>query len=138
MIAALDPLGKLDLLRGGQERDLADVLQEELERIGRDLGLFRLGRGGQLVLVDVGVDDGDLGFVERRVELVELARVELELVQRERDFVRVESAALEACLEEALGFVSREYVRDRGSFRCSLRFACGGQRIPLPRQRVTR
>jgi hypothetical protein len=30
MVAALDPLGELDLLRRGQERDATDVLQEEL------------------------------------------------------------------------------------------------------------
>src|SRR5690242_18521816 len=37
MVAALDPLRELDLLGGGQQLDLADVLQEELERVGRDL-----------------------------------------------------------------------------------------------------
>src|SRR6266540_4383180 len=37
MVPALDPLRELDLLGGGQERDLADVLQEELQRVGRNL-----------------------------------------------------------------------------------------------------
>ena len=37
VVAALDPLRELDLLRGGQQVDLADVLQEELQRVGRDL-----------------------------------------------------------------------------------------------------
>ena len=37
MVAALDPLRELDLLRGGQQIDLADVLQEELQRVGREL-----------------------------------------------------------------------------------------------------
>ncbi len=45
MVAALDPLGELDLLRGGQQVDPADVLEEELERVGRDLlRLVLLGR----------------------------------------------------------------------------------------------
>ena len=43
VVAALDPLRELDLLRGGEQVDLADVLQEELERVGRDLAL-ELGR----------------------------------------------------------------------------------------------
>jgi hypothetical protein len=37
VVAALDPLRQLDLLRGGEELDPADVLEEKLERIGRDL-----------------------------------------------------------------------------------------------------
>ena len=42
VVAALDPLRELDLLGGGEQVDLADVLQEELQRVGRDLE--RLGR----------------------------------------------------------------------------------------------
>ena len=37
VVAALDPLRELDLLRGGEQVDLADVLEEELQRVGRDL-----------------------------------------------------------------------------------------------------
>ena len=37
VVAALDPLRELDLLGGGQQLDLADVLEEELQRVGRDL-----------------------------------------------------------------------------------------------------
>ena len=39
MVAALDALRELDLLRRGQQIDLADVLQEELERVGGELGV---------------------------------------------------------------------------------------------------
>jgi hypothetical protein len=54
VVAALDPLRELDLLRRGEQRHLADVLEEELERVGRDLpGLGRLG----LALDLVGVND---------------------------------------------------------------------------------
>ena len=42
MVAALDALRELDLLRGGEQIDLADVLQEELQRIGRELEVARL------------------------------------------------------------------------------------------------
>ena len=37
VVAALDPLRELDLLRGREQVDLADVLEEELQRVGRDL-----------------------------------------------------------------------------------------------------
>ena len=37
VVASLDALGELDLLRGRQERHLADVLQKQLQRVGRDL-----------------------------------------------------------------------------------------------------
>ena len=37
MVAALDALRELDLLGGGQQVDLADVLQEELQRVGGEL-----------------------------------------------------------------------------------------------------
>ena len=37
VVAALDPLRELDLLRRGQQVDLADVLQEQLQRVGRDV-----------------------------------------------------------------------------------------------------
>ena len=90
VLAALDPLRELDLLRRGEERDLADVLQEELQRIGRDLGLGSTSGSGSSALVRV--DDGDLGLFERRVEVVELRRLQLELVERERELVGVELA----------------------------------------------
>ena len=37
MVAALDPLCELDLLRCGQQVDLADVAQERLQAIGHPL-----------------------------------------------------------------------------------------------------
>jgi len=85
VIAPLDALRKLDLLRGGQERDAPDVLQEELKRVCGDLGV---GLGLALDL-HLGGDDRDLRLVERSVELVKLARLEIELVEREGDLVRI-------------------------------------------------
>ena len=73
VVAALDPLRELDLLGGGQQLDAADVLEEELERVGRDLA--RLGaRGRARPRGAAAVDDVDLELLERRVELVHLAR----------------------------------------------------------------
>src|SRR4029079_2473775 len=37
VVAALDALRELDLLGGREQVDLADVLEEELQRVGRDL-----------------------------------------------------------------------------------------------------
>jgi hypothetical protein len=131
VVATLDALRELDLLRCGQERNAPDVLEEELERIGRDLGV-RLGLALDLLL---GVDDRDLGLVEGGVELVELARLEIELVECKSDLVGVELAVLGADLEKALRFVGREDVLDRCSNRRTLRFPC--QNAPIPRRRVT-
>ena len=80
MVAALDPLRELDLLRGREQRHLADVLEEELERVGRDLGRLLVELG--VVHLGVGpVDDLDLQLVERGIELVGLPRLEVELVE---------------------------------------------------------
>ena len=72
-VAALDPLRQLDLLRGGQQLHLADVLQEELQRVGRDL-TDRCDR--LVVLLDVASDDVDVHLLERAVEVVDRARVD--------------------------------------------------------------
>ena len=130
-VAALDPLRELDLLRGGEERHLADVLQEELERVGRDLGR-RFGLG--LAVVDrVSVDDRDLRLFQCCVEVVQLSRVEVELVESERELVGVELAGAIAALEQSLALVAREGLLDRRSSGSALRFF-SGQTAPLPRR----
>jgi hypothetical protein len=101
VVAALDPLRELDLLRSGQERHLADVLEEELERVGRDLGCVRLRRGG-LVLLRLGLDDLDVELVELLVELVDLNRVQLQFVERERDLLLCQEAGLLSLADERL------------------------------------
>jgi hypothetical protein len=97
VLAALDALRELDLLCRRQQRDLADVLEEELERVGRDL---RLGlRVGLRVVRPVRVDDRDLRLLERRVEVVELRGLEVELVERKRELVGVDAAGAVADLQ---------------------------------------
>jgi len=130
VLAALDPLRELDLLRRGEQRNLADVLEEELQRVRRDLGL-RLDL--DLGLVGRRVDDRDLRLVERRVDVVELCGLELQLVQRERELVGVELARAIPDLEEPLALVAREGLLDRRASGSALRFFCG-QTAPLPRQ----
>jgi hypothetical protein len=131
VLAALDALRELDLLRRREERHLADVLEEELQRVGRDLGR-RLGFG--LAVVDrVSVDDRDLRLFECCVEVVQLSRVEVELVESERELVGVELAGAIAALEQSLALVAREDLLDRRSSGSALRFF-SGQTAPLPRR----
>ena len=75
-----------------REGNLADVLQEELERVGGDLpGLGLEIELGRVLRV---VDDFDVQLLERRVELAELHRLEL-VAQGQRDFlVRQEARQL--------------------------------------------
>src|SRR5581483_411235 len=108
VVAAFDPLRQLDLLRRGEQVDAADVLEEELERIGRDLLRLDL-LGGGLVLFLRGPDDLDLEIVEGLVEVVDLAGVEVELVEGERDLVGGERSCLLAGLQERAGLVGLEY-----------------------------
>ena len=133
MVATLDALGELHLLCGRQERDAPDVLEEELERVRRDLGV---GLGLALDLL-LDMDDRDLSLVERGVELVELAGLEIELVEREGDLVCIEPAGLEPRFEQTLSFVGREDVLDRCSNRRALGFPCD-QSVPLARRRSHR
>ena len=97
MVAALDPLGEGDLLCGGQQLDLADVLEEELEGVGRDLA-------GLLDLLDrfalARDEDLDLRLFERVVDLFDVAGVEVELLEREGDFVHGQRSGFSAGLQQ--------------------------------------
>jgi len=64
-VPALDPHRELDLLRSRQQRHLADVLEEELQGVRRDL----VGPGDE---VELGVVDIPLVDVRLRDVLVEL------------------------------------------------------------------
>ena len=78
-VAALDLLRELDLLRGGQERVLAGLAEEELERVGRRLDGRRRGRRGRCGLLFLGLDEQlDAAPVELLVDGLDLQRVELE------------------------------------------------------------
>ena len=52
LVAALDPLRELDLLRRGQQRVAAGLVEEELQRVGRHRG--DLARSTYVVSSDVG------------------------------------------------------------------------------------
>ena len=129
MVAALDPLRELDLLGGGQQLDLADVLEEELERVGRDLtdGLVEPRLYLRLRLGRLRVDDLDLQLLERPVDLLDLRRLELELVERKCDLLGADPPGGLCRLEQVPCFLRLENL-DRGSF---LRSCCG--HLPLLR-----
>src|SRR5579884_1632468 len=109
MVAALDALRELDLLRRSQEVHPADVLQEELERVRRDLA--RLGRRGLflLFLVD-NADNVDLQLLESAVEVVDLPSVEIELVECERYLVLGNRACRLRRLEQSTGLYRFEEI----------------------------
>jgi hypothetical protein len=94
MVAPLDLLRELDLLCRGQQIDLADVLEEELERVGGEFA----GLDVEVALVRgvavSAVNDLDLERVERLVEVVELRRLDVEVVERERDLLGAERPVL--------------------------------------------
>src|SRR6266545_4730105 len=120
VIAALDALRQLDLLRGGEEVDLADVLEKELQRVGRDLArLF----GWRLVFLVRAGDDLDLELFERVVEVVDLSRLEIELVERERDLVGAQVPVDLSDLEERLRVVRLQEV-DNGLRWCGHLLGC--------------
>jgi hypothetical protein len=79
------------------------------------------------------VHDRDLRLVERGVEVVELRRLELELVESKCELVGVELARAVPGLEQPLSLVADEDLLDRRASGSALRFF-SGQTAPLPRR----
>src|SRR5436190_7814594 len=107
VVSPLDLLRELDLLRRGQQVDLADVLQKELERISRDVRPVEVERLF-LGLLLLGGHDLDVQLLQYAVELVDLRRVERLLVERERDLLGRELSRLPAGLYEVPDLVDLE------------------------------
>jgi hypothetical protein len=100
-VAALDAAREVDLLLGGEQPDLADVLQEQLKGVGghvrlevdRRLGLapaslvrralHGVRRGGSGIDL---LDQLDLRALEEAVELLDVGLVEVDLGDRGRHF----------------------------------------------------
>jgi hypothetical protein len=108
-VAGLDPLRELDLARRREQPDLADVLEEHLERVGRHLGRRLVERtlGGRRK------GHLDVELVERAVELVHLGRLELELVESECELLTTDAARSLYGLEQHARLRAREDVRHR-------------------------
>src|SRR5262249_48961540 len=64
--AGLDPLGQLDLLPGGEQRHLADLLEVVLDRVGRGAARCHRG-GGQALVVIAGNERPVLALLARRL-----------------------------------------------------------------------
>ena len=108
VVAALDPLGELDLLRGGQQLDAPDLAQEEGERVDRGVALVDLER--HLRLGGLGlVDELDVRVLERAQNLVDLGRLEVELVERSRDLLVCHEAGSDPSLDQNTSFVEHEH-----------------------------
>ena len=99
-VAALDPSGQVDLLLGAEQPDLADLFEEQLQRIGRHVGL-QVERGPGLAApalirralhligerrgrVDV-LDQLDLRSLEEPVQLLDVGLVDVEPGRGRRD-----------------------------------------------------
>ena len=100
LVTTLDTLRECDLLGGSQQLVLADVLEEELQRVGQNLGgiggpggLFRRGNRVGLVSV-VGGIDGDRPVGQRRAHLVECGLAEVELERKRLELRGLNAAAL--------------------------------------------
>jgi hypothetical protein len=83
------------------------------------------------------VHDGDLRLLEGGVEVVQLRRLELQLVEREGELVGVDLAGAIAALEQPLALVAREDLLDRRASGSALRVLCG-QTAPRSSSAVTR
>ena len=95
-VPALDPLGETDLFLGGEQPQLADVLQEQLKRIGGHVRpqVLRSLRLATATLVRVSLelprrhprvellDELDLGALQEAVEVLDVGLVELQLADR--------------------------------------------------------
>ena len=100
-VASLDRLRKLDLLRCGQQRVAAGLVQEELERVGRHRGDLAVHVRR---LVDLRqraiVGELDSARLDLLVQTVELVVVELELLDESREGRHVDAADLLAVLHQ--------------------------------------
>ncbi len=111
-VAALDPLGQIDLLIGGQERHLPDLAQVQPERVERRLDgevelrpLLLLGQCRLLVrrvLVLLALHQLDAVVDQVGVEVLDLLLRQLDVLEPGDDLVVGEEASLETALNELL------------------------------------
>ena len=112
LVAALDRLGELDLLRGGQQREPAGFVQEELEGVGRRRRNLRV-RVRNLWLDRSRAVVGDLDAVrlEPLEQDLDVLFVELELLDDLVQLRHVDAAVLVAVLHEERDGIDRGHQR---------------------------
>ena len=93
-VAALDPLRQLDLLVRRQQPVAADLVQEQLERVGGDRGQRGVVDGRDGGFAPAVVAQVDPARVELLVEAAEVGVLEVERLDELVDLREVEAAAL--------------------------------------------
>ena len=88
-------------------RHAADVLQEQLQRVGRHLARRQVEDD---LLLDAADHHVDLERLERAVEVVDLVGVEIERVERADDLVLGDGAGLADALDQGPGLVAAEQL----------------------------
>jgi hypothetical protein len=124
-VTAFDPLGESDLLLRCEQPHLADVLQEQLKRIGRHLRLEirrRLAavalRGGALDVearrgwVDL-LDQLDLAALQQAVQLLDVGFLEADLGRGGRDLGVREHAHLQPARDQTPDLFKLVKIRSR-------------------------
>ena len=96
-VAALDALRELDLLGCGEQLMAADLVEEELQRIG---SVDRLGRPDDLLALVLGAHDLDAARLELPAELLDLDVLELVLECKRLELRLVDGPALLGVLDE--------------------------------------
>jgi hypothetical protein len=123
-VAALDPLGELDLVGGRQQRVAPDLAEKELQRVGRrfeDLGVARGSRRLSSGLLR-GLDDLDAALLQLLVERLDFGGLDLERIQGLRQLGSIEKAGRLAALEQMLDLL----VLEGGLVVCHLTHAPPG------------
>ena len=82
LVALLDALGELDLLRSGEQRHTTDVLQKQLERVGRHLARRQV----ECWTLDfLGLNhffrDRDVGGIQRAIDVFDLLIGQVEFLE---------------------------------------------------------
>ena len=138
-VAALDPLREVDLLLGGEQADLADVLEEQLQRVRRHVRLQvergRLAPLAALRLGALGVRRRSLGGIDVvdhlhalalqvPVELLDVALVDLDLGQRLGDLAVGDHAHGLTLGDEVLDLLELLKFRDQHRLAASSFLVC--------------
>jgi hypothetical protein len=119
VVAALDALRELDLLRRRQQLDAPDLAQEQRERVDGGVAIVDLERElGQRV-----VDELDVCVLERAQDLVDLGRLEVQLVERSGDLVMRHESSGDAALDQQPSLFEAEHGYGRLSAHNVLLFA---------------
>jgi hypothetical protein len=121
VVAALDPLGELDLLLLRQQRPASGLVEEELQRIGRRDGEVAVDVSALLALTAAVVADLDRPLLELLVEPTHVVVLELVLLDEFVQLREGEAALRFAVCDQRVDLFSRDVahaVRPTRSWPC--------------------